>query len=78
MGRFQVRVNLECSSLTDRYRLSYAAKFIVPDWGGGDKVDSGIGLSYRPARLHRLAGRYASKLCRSQLDSPFRDYVVDY
>ncbi len=23
------------------------AKFIVPDWG--DKVDSGIGLSYRPA-----------------------------
>jgi hypothetical protein len=32
-------------------------KFIVPDWGG-DKVDSGIGLSYRSARLHRLAGRY--------------------
>ncbi len=22
------------------------------------RVDSGIGLSYRPARLHRLAGRY--------------------
>jgi hypothetical protein len=32
------------------------AKFLVPDWG--DIVDSGIGLSYRPARLHRLAGRY--------------------
>jgi hypothetical protein len=32
------------------------AKFIVPDWG--DKVDSGMELSYRPARLHRLAGRY--------------------
>ncbi len=32
------------------------AKFIVPDWG--DKVDSGIGLSYRPARQHLLAGRY--------------------
>ncbi len=31
------------------------AEFIVPDWG--DKVNSGIGL-YRPARLHRLAGRY--------------------
>ncbi len=30
------------------------AKFIVPDWT--DKVDSGIGLSYRPARLH--IGRY--------------------
>ena len=27
------------------------AEFIVPDWG--DKVNSGIGLSYRPARLHR-------------------------
>ncbi len=25
---------------------------LVPDWG--DIVDSGIGLSYRPARLHRL------------------------
>jgi hypothetical protein len=36
--------------------LCTVAKFIVPDCG--DKVDSGIGLSYRPARLHRLAGRY--------------------
>ncbi len=34
------------------------AKFIVPDWG--DKVDSGIGLSYLPTRLHRLAGRYTT------------------
>ncbi len=32
------------------------AKFIVPY--EGKKVDYGIGLSYRPARLHRLAGRY--------------------
>ncbi len=33
------------------------AQFIVPDWG--DKVEFGIGLSYRPARLtYRLAGRY--------------------
>jgi hypothetical protein len=31
-------------------------KFIVPD--GGDKVDYVMGLSYRPARQHRLAGRY--------------------
>jgi hypothetical protein len=30
------------------------ATFIVPDWE--DKVDSGIGLSYLPAMLHRLAG----------------------
>jgi hypothetical protein len=32
------------------------SQIIVSDWG--DKVDSGIGLSYRPARLHRLAGLY--------------------
>ncbi len=46
------------------------AKFIVPD--GGDKVDSGIGFSFRPARLHRLAlaGRYTTTLCRSQLYRP--------
>ncbi len=31
-------------------------EFIDPDWG--DKVNSGIGLSYRPARLHWLADRY--------------------
>jgi hypothetical protein len=29
------------------------AKFLVSDWG-----DSGIGFSYRPARLNRLADRY--------------------
>jgi hypothetical protein len=33
---------------------STVAKFILPGWG--DKVDSG--LSYQPARLHRMAGRY--------------------
>jgi hypothetical protein len=33
------------------------AEFIDPDWG--DKVNSGpMGLSYRPARLHWLAGRF--------------------
>jgi hypothetical protein len=32
------------------------SKFLGPYWG--DIVDSGIGYSYRPARLHRLAGRY--------------------
>ncbi len=26
--------------------------------GGGDKVDSGVGLTNRPAQVHRLAGRY--------------------
>ncbi len=33
---------------------SPVAEFIVPDWG--DKVNTGIGLSYRPTRLHRLCG----------------------
>ncbi len=37
--------------------ISPVAKFIVPNWG--DKVDSCCkGLSYRPARLHKLAGQY--------------------
>ncbi len=36
--------------------MTTVAKFIAPDWE--DKVDSGIGLSYRLAMLHRLAGRY--------------------
>jgi hypothetical protein len=38
-------------------RNSPVAEFVDTDWG--DKVKSGIGLSYRPAaRLHGLAGRY--------------------
>ncbi len=39
-------------------------QFIVLDWG--DKVDCGIGLSYRPVRLHTvdwLAG--TTTLCNS-------------
>ncbi len=46
------------SSLTLKtMRETAEAQFIVPDWG--DKVDYGImGLTYRPVRRHRLAGRY--------------------
>jgi hypothetical protein len=44
------------------------AQFRVPDWG--DKVDYGIGLSYRPVWLHRLAGRYDSHLLQSTLFPP--------
>jgi hypothetical protein len=44
-----------------------AAKFIVPDWGDKDKVDSGIGLSWRPARLHRLAGWYDNPMQKSTM-----------
>jgi hypothetical protein len=36
--------------------LTSEAQFRVPDWG--DKVDYGIGMSYRPVRLHWLAGWY--------------------
>ncbi len=51
------------------------AKFIVPD--GGDKVDSGMVLSYRPTRLHgRQAGTTTD--CRSQLYPPFRNYEFGY
>jgi hypothetical protein len=35
---------------------STVAELIDPDWGV--EVNSGIGLSYRPARLHGLTGRY--------------------
>jgi hypothetical protein len=41
------------------------AKFLVPDWE--DKVNSGIGLSCRPARLHRLAGRYNNSMQKSTI-----------
>jgi hypothetical protein len=36
--------------------LIQVAEFIDSDWG--DKVNSGIGLSHQPARLHELVGRY--------------------
>ncbi len=46
------------------------AKFIVPDWG--DKVDSGIGLSYLPATARLPIGWQAgtTALCRSQTFLP--------
>jgi hypothetical protein len=47
------------------------AKFIIPD--GEDKVDSGIGLLYRPARLHRLTGQYNNPMPELTISS-FRDY----
>ncbi len=50
-------------------------KFIVPDCG--DKVDSCIGLSYRPGMLNRLDGRYDNSMAGSAI-SPFRDFEFDY
>ncbi len=44
-----------CVSLHFQNRKT-VAKFIVPDWG--DIVHYAIGLLYRPARLHWMAGRH--------------------
>jgi hypothetical protein len=41
------------------------AKFLVPDWEV--LVDSCIGLSHRPARLHRMAGRYDNPMPESTI-----------
>jgi hypothetical protein len=44
------------------------AKFLIPDWG--DIINSGIGLSYRPARLHGLAGQYDNPMPESTISPP--------
>ncbi len=41
------------------------AKFIGPDWR--QNVDSVIGLSCRPVRLHRLSGRYDNPMLKSTM-----------
>jgi hypothetical protein len=41
------------------------AQFLVLDWG--NKVDSGKGWSYRPTRLHMLAGWYDKPMPYSTL-----------
>jgi hypothetical protein len=58
--------------------FKYAEAFsqIYSPWLG-DKVDSGIGLSYYPARLHRLADRYDNPMPESTI-SQFRDYEFGY
>jgi hypothetical protein len=53
-----------------------AAKFIVPDWG--NIVDSGLGLSYRPASLYvawragttTKIGGYEFVYCSSWMQDP--------
>ncbi len=47
------------------------AEFIDPDWG--QKVNSGIGMSFRPARLHGLTRAGTTTLCRSWLYPPVMD-----
>jgi hypothetical protein len=63
MARIRKKGTSKCVAIAKV--ASSVAKFIVHDWG--DKVYSGIGLSYWPVRLYRLAGRYENPLCRSQL-----------
>jgi hypothetical protein len=53
------------SESLSRLAADQMAKFIVPDWG--DKVDSSLGLSYHPARLQRLAGRYDIRMPESPI-----------
>jgi hypothetical protein len=59
--------------------IYYRASFPIKSRGQilspllGDKVDSGIGLSYRPARLHTIYLRSGSTiLCQSRLYLPVR------
>jgi hypothetical protein len=56
--------------------ISAVAKFRVPDWE--DKVNSDIGLSYRPTRLCSLAGRYENPMPELTLSPPDRDYEFGY
>jgi hypothetical protein len=50
------------ASTLEREEMLAVAEFIVPDWG--DKVNSGIGLSYRPA-THVAWRAGMSTLCQS-------------
>ncbi len=59
---------------SDNFQL--VAEFINPDWG--DKVNFGIGLSYRPARLHGLAGRYDNPMPELTLSPQSEIYEFGY
>ncbi len=54
------------------------AQFIVPDWG--DKVDHGIGLSYRHVRLQKAACQYDNPMQYVWYVDfpPIRDYELGY
>ncbi len=59
------------------WNANLVAKFIVPDWG--DKFDSEIWLSNRPASLCSLSGRYYNPMPEStSVYPPFRDYEFGY
>jgi hypothetical protein len=52
------------------------SKFLGPYWG--EIVDSGIGLSYRTARLNIGWRTGTTTLCQSRLYPPVRDYEFGY
>ncbi len=56
-----------CSPGASKHILCTVAKFIVPD--RGDKVDSGIELSYLPGRLHRLTGRFHNPVLETTIST---------
>jgi hypothetical protein len=55
--------------------VTTVAEFIDPDWE--DKVKSGLGLSYRPARLHGLSGRYDNPMLELTL-SPSHGWIYEF
>ncbi len=54
------------------FTMSAEAKCLYP-WIGGDITHSGLGLSYRIARLHGLSGRYGNPVPESAIYPPVRD-----
>ncbi len=69
-------LNFSILSLEDLFVFYLQLQINPQSLTGGDKVDYGIGLSYWPASLCSLAGRYENPMPQSTL-SPFRDYELD-
>ncbi len=70
-------ISTSYTSPLSRAHSSPVAKFIVPDWGV--KVDFGVGLLYRPTRIHTHAGgpvRQAYAIV--DFIAPVRDYEFSY
>jgi hypothetical protein len=65
--------NLQGPAIKDFYPV---AEFLDPGWG--DKVNSGIGLSYRPAKPGSLAGRYDNYMPKSTLSPQSVIYEFGY
>ncbi len=55
-------------TLPSAFFYTFEVQFVVPNWR--NKVDYSIGLSYRPARLHRLAAQHDNPIWQSPLNPP--------